>query len=760
MTNKEDQLLQELRGTLGKMELSLDAIDDGIAWLDGTGIIQWSNGQFSELVKRSSIEILGQPIQALLSLKNKNEAIDWSILLNNVSKYSRPSLFELEGNKAIKFLEVSVRNFHTVRKDINIVVVLHDVTEKQLNEEAIRETNDELQLVNLELAKSDLIKSKLAAIVESTDDAIIGRTLDGIIESWNKGAEQLYGYKAEEVLGKLVSFIYPPNRQEEFYHSTEQVKNGKPFKLLDTERMHKDGHVIPVSIMMSPIKNEKGEIIGSCSIARDNTELKNMLNMKNDFISIVSHELRTPLTSIQGSLSLLVAGAAGNLPEKAQKLLSIGKQNSERLIRLINDILDIQKMESGSIEFHREPMNIGNLIQEALLVNQAYAEQFNIKIKLIQESSAPVNVDRDRILQVLTNLLSNAIKFSSGDEIKIRIFEHHKNIRVEISNKGARIPEEFHSRIFQKFSQASSSSNRTKAGTGLGLSISKEIIEKHEGEIGFISEPHSETIFYFELPIYTKPFQAGKFFSKIPTVLICENDESLAHYLKMIFEQNDIKAIIINSVHEIKKVIAEQHIDALLLDLIMPKTNEINLIKELKDLTPQVSIIVLSVITQSGEKQLNGNAIPILDWLEKPIDLSRLLEAVQSLKKQAEVNAPNILHVEDNEDLSQIIASLLQNEANMYSVTNVKEAKETLEKNCYDLVILDLMLPDGTGIELLPIISNKNIPVLVFSAYELPQNYASYAVKTLIKSQTSPNEFVQNIKKILIKKSYLDHSKD
>ncbi len=228
--------------------------------------------------------------------------------------------------------------------------------------------------------------------------------------------------------------------------------------------------------------------------------------LKNDFVSTVSHELRTPLTSIRGSLGLILGGVTGQLNPQTSKLITIAHQNSERLVSLINDLLDIDKIVSGKMEFEWQWIELANVVDQAIESNQAYANQLGIQLVNISANQTPVQalvkIDVNRLLQVLANLLSNAAKFSpKGEKVEVKIEKSPQAVRVSVRDYGNGIPEEFRKKIFEKFSQADSSDTRAKGGTGLGLAISKVLIEQMGGQIGFESEIGVGTTFYFDLPL-------------------------------------------------------------------------------------------------------------------------------------------------------------------------------------------------------------------------------------------------------------------
>ncbi|RUR04453.1 PAS domain-containing sensor histidine kinase [Legionella sp. km772] len=264
----------------------------------------------------------------------------------------------------------------------------------------------------------------------------------------------------------------------------------------------KNAEIFPIEISLSPLKTKDGMV---CVAAiRDITDRKKIDRMKNEFISIVSHELRTPLTSIQGSLDLL-AIVQDDYNKDAQDLLTIAQRNCARLKQLINDILDLQKIEYGGVGLKLEPTDMNQLAREVVALNQVYAQSLEVKIELLASMlELKVSIDPDKIMQVLTNLISNAIKFTTESwTVIISISKKNNVVRTEIIDKGPGIPDEFKTHVFQKFSQLDSSSRRVHGGTGLGLSICKAIVEKHGGIIDYYNNSDKGTTFYFDLPLLT-----------------------------------------------------------------------------------------------------------------------------------------------------------------------------------------------------------------------------------------------------------------
>jgi len=241
------------------------------------------------------------------------------------------------------------------------------------------------------------------------------------------------------------------------------------------------------------------------------TPAREMERMKSDFTAVVSHELRSPLTSIRGSLGLILGAMAASLPSKVRDLLEIAQSNCERLVLLVNDILDIEKFSAGQMRFVPETVSLREVVAKAVAANEGYARRFSARIELGEFPARwRVNVDPERLIQVLTNLLTNAAKYSPpGGTVRVWTEQRGAGLRVSVQDEGPGIPEEFRARMFEKFSQADSSTTREKGGTGLGLHIARRFIEHMQGRIGFESVIGQGSTFWVELPAVTTSEAAG-----------------------------------------------------------------------------------------------------------------------------------------------------------------------------------------------------------------------------------------------------------
>ena len=338
------------------------------------------------------------------------------------------------------------------------------------------------------------------------DDAPIGMALVSPTGRWlkvNRVLCDMLGYSPEELLQQeLQAITHPEDRQASERHMREALASDIPSYQLEERYLHRNGGVNFARLSLSVVRDQQGAPLYLIMQMEDVSQRREMERLKNEFVATVSHELRTPLTAIRGSLGLLAGGVLGPLSEKAAVMVRIAHQNSERLVRIINDILDIEKIEAGRLELRCERLDLRALLQQALEVNQAYADKFQVSLVLepVADGEAVV-ADPDRLMQVMANLLSNAAKFSPpGSTINIRANRRGERMRIEVEDHGSGIPEEFRGRVFEKFAQADGSSSRRFEGTGLGLSITRQLLEAMGGSIGFHSMVGQGTTFYLELP--------------------------------------------------------------------------------------------------------------------------------------------------------------------------------------------------------------------------------------------------------------------
>lgn len=343
------------------------------------------------------------------------------------------------------------------------------------------------------------------AIMDEVIDGILTIDQYGMILSFNRAAESIFGYTERQIIGTNIDRLISTEHRNDYYHffSEHQINTQESLrdKVKELVGMRRDRREFAMEIAISDIfRNGKLIYVG---VVRDISERKRIERMKNEFISTVSHELRTPLTSITGSLGLLVNGSLGNFSNTVGNMLNIAHKNSLRLHHLINDLLDMDKLLEGKMNFNLQSYPLMEIVEQSVESTLGYAKTYNVNLHISERlDDVKVKVDSHRLQQVLANLISNAIKFSPAQaSVNIRVHWQYQKVRVSVIDQGEGINEEFKPKIFQKFSQADSSSTRQKEGTGLGLAISKELIENMNGTIGFQSQEGKGSCFYFDLPI-------------------------------------------------------------------------------------------------------------------------------------------------------------------------------------------------------------------------------------------------------------------
>lgn len=340
-----------------------------------------------------------------------------------------------------------------------------------------------------------------AAIIDSSDDAIISKSVDGYITSWNPGAQRLYGYTAEEIIGKPISILMPPEKKDDFPYIMKQLHEGKKVEHYRTQRMTKDGRILHVSITVSPIRDSQGNIIGASKIARDISERVENERRKDELISTASHELKTPITSQKAFGELLEKIIENKGYDELKPIIQKINKQTDKLTKLIEDFLELSKLQIGKIKMRKKNFSFDRLIDEIVDEIQMVSQQEIIKKG---KTNKIIKADRERIGQVITNLLSNAIKYSPrGGKVIITSQVERNKIIVSVQDFGIGIPAKYHQKIFERFFRVNDSDERTYPGMGIGLHLSNEIILHHKGKIWVKSEKGKGSTFYFSLPIAT-----------------------------------------------------------------------------------------------------------------------------------------------------------------------------------------------------------------------------------------------------------------
>jgi PAS domain S-box-containing protein len=351
--------------------------------------------------------------------------------------------------------------------------------------------------------------ARLAAIVASSDDAIISKDLNGIITTWNAAAERMFGYTAAEVIGRSITIIIPKERLEEEVGVLTRIRAGLTVDHFETVRQHKDGRLIDVSLSVSPILTGDGRIAGASKIARDITEQRRLRaiaeeasRLKDEFLAVLSHELRTPLNTVLGYARMLRRDDKPMTGPLRERALAALERNADTLARLVNDVLDTSRIVTGKLRLELQPSAVTDVIDQAIDTVRPAAEAKGIALDVQEDAGLTVMADRDRLQQVLWNLLSNAIKFTpSGGQITVRAQQQVNSVAISVQDTGIGIEADHLPRVFQRFWQAHTGASREFAGLGIGLALARHLVELHGGEISATSGGHGHgSVFTVSLP--------------------------------------------------------------------------------------------------------------------------------------------------------------------------------------------------------------------------------------------------------------------
>ncbi len=498
-------------------------------WLDATEVMSKlmvagmpEPGRFAEIVgsviaqavqRQPHVRVFGEIVALLWTEGNQAAAIRleelWNDLHNQFPVFSLFCAYPLhsfdEQTTAREFLEICQQHSHIIPSDN---YGLHASLDEQL--QSISQLQQQASLFEAELAQRKEVERllriseedhfRLAAIVESSDDAIVSKTLDGIITSWNGAAERLFGYSAEEATGKHITLIIPPELRYEEEEIIAKLRQGIRIQHYETVRMRKDGKRIEVSLSISPVRDRSGKIIGASKIARDISERRELERRKDEFISMASHELKTPVTALKGFTQLLQRRFKSRSDEETLRFLARMESQIDKMTTLICDMLDLSRMQTGQLEYRMDLFDLAPLVQE--IVENVQGTTQTHRIILEKTTATQVYGDRDRIGQVLINLLTNAIKYSrDADRIIVRMATHEGNALVSVQDFGIGISEAYQEKIFDQFYQVTEPAEKTYPGLGIGLYISRTIMERHQGQLRVQSRKGAGSTFTFQLPL-------------------------------------------------------------------------------------------------------------------------------------------------------------------------------------------------------------------------------------------------------------------
>jgi PAS domain S-box-containing protein len=513
----------------------------------------------------------------------------------------------------------------------------------------------------------------LAAVVESSDDAIVSKGLDSIVQTWNPAAQRIFGYTAEEMIGKPITLLFPPDLVGEEAHILERISRGQRVHHYDTVRVRKDGKRINVSVTISPVRDGKGRIIGASKIARDvslrkqeeqerdalldseraaRAEAERLGRLKDEFLATLSHELRTPLQAVLGWSRLLMTGRVGE--EEMQQALATIERNAVQQAQLIEDLLDMSRVISGKLRLEVRPVSMAEVVEAAVASARPAAEAKGVRIEQLVDPHAPaVMGDSARLQQVAWNLLSNAVKFTPrGGQVRVVMHREGSQIELVVSDTGQGIAPEFLPHVFDRFRQADPSTTRRHGGLGLGLSIVRHLVELHGGTVTAGSEGTGQgATFIVKLPVSVvrgtqalaehaggdagaEAFAAERL--KGIKVLVVDDEPDARALIARILGEFQADVVTAASASEALELVRSEQPSLLLSDIGMPDVDGYALLRSVRalprDQGGDVPAVALTAFARPEDRRralLGGFQM----HLAKPIDPTELVAAVANLAR-------------------------------------------------------------------------------------------------------------------------------
>jgi PAS domain S-box-containing protein len=629
----------------------IDSSDDAIISQDLSGIITSWNRSAERIFGYTRDEALGRPFAILIPSGRDAEERD---ILDRVKRGERVDHFEtIRRRKDGALIDVSVtvspmRDF--TGEIVGASKIARDISEQKRG------------------TRADVL---LAAIVSSSDDAIVSKNLNGIITSWNAGAERIFGYTSAEAIGRSVLMLVPVDRKEEEPKILARLGRGERVDHFETIRVRKNGEHFPVSLTISPIRDFRGVIVGASKIARDITDLKRITvereqlleseraarsqaehanRMKDEFLSTVSHELRTPLNAIVGWTQVLKEDIESGADDFLRGIEVI-ERNARVQAKLIDDLLDLGRISTGKLSLDITSIDPGAVVQDAIAAVQPTADLKRIKIKMVLDNvRGGIRGDRQRLQQVVWNLVTNAIKFTpNGGSVVVTISRVNSHLEISVSDNGRGISPDFLPHVFERFRQADSSSTRKYGGLGIGLALVKQVVELHGGQVTAESPGEGKgATFTVSLPVvsvHAEPTRQKQSAAEAKEpeispnedlggirVLAVDDDQDSLEVVKRILTTRHARIATANSVADALKIFPDFRPHVILSDIGMPVHDGYELVRSIRELPGGATVpaAALTALARS-EDRMRALRAGFQTHLSKPIAPLELVAVVRSL---------------------------------------------------------------------------------------------------------------------------------
>lgn len=741
-TTTLERAIGEATDGAARLRAIFDNVIDGIVTTNEAGVIETINGAALRVFGYQADELIGRHISVLLPNREDcgpdglaaEQALIDSISGNGSEAYARRkdgSLFPAELGFSPMLLNDA----------LHFTGIVRDLTERK---------------------QIEAIQGQFAAIIASSSDAVLSKTLDGIITSWNPAARAMFGYAESDVLGRPAALLLPPALADEEQGILARIRAGDRVDPFETWRLRKDGVAVPVSVTVSPIKDGAGHIIGASTIARDITELRQKQQMleeakrdaeraslaKGEFLANMSHEIRTPMNAVLGMAHLL---GTTMLTDEQRRYLDMIRISGKSLLGIINDVLDLSKIEAGKMDLAPAPFRLADVLDALATIMGVNAGEKDLELVIGVDAGVPPTMVGDalRLQQVLVNLTGNAIKFTARGEVSLQVHclardEDNTTLRFVVRDTGIGMDAAHLARMFDAFSQADSSVTRRFGGTGLGLSISRHLVALMGSAIDVRSTPGAGSEFAFTLTLARAGNEAADgaahAHEHLKLLLIYESDTG-RHYLQQSMEspqwQVDCCACATDAVQAMRDTMAAgERYDLVLLDWNVLERSGQSMLQDLRAMVAPEALPAIVMVSAFGRGQLAaGSALCGADaLLTKPVTSASLFAAIEQVvfgaarcgqpfvqAASARIDACLLL-VEDNR-LNQVVAKniLEQGGARVDVAEDGQQALDMLRQDPerYDLVLMDVQMPvmDGyTATRLIRTELGLKLPVLAMTA--------------------------------------------
>src|SRR5581483_10683377 len=523
--------------------------------------------------------------------------------------------------------------------------------------------------------QSERAARRLAAIVASSDDAIISKDLNGIVMSWNDAAERMFGYTADEMIGESIRKLIPADRQSEEDEVLSRLRRGEKVDHFDTIRQHKSGTLVPISLTVSPVLDADGRVVGASKIARDvsdkraaEAERERLLaiaegnaaaaqqasRLKDEFLATLSHELRTPLNAILGYSRMIKSGIV--TPENQVRAIAAVERNAAALAQIVEDVLDVSRIISGKLRLQVEPIDLGDVVRHAIETVRPAADAKHIRLEVaIEPDAGRVSGDAERLQQVVWNILSNAVKFTPRDgRVDVRVASEDGSVALTVRDTGIGITKEFLPHIFERFRQQDSSTTRERGGLGLGLGIARQLVEMHGGTIEATSDgPDTGATFRVVLPQVSDAAAEPRWPARTVAsadarplrelegvrVLVVDDDPDALAMARDILEAAGADVAVAPSAADALALVSAVRPDVLVADLAMPRVDGFELIARVRA-APDAAVrrVPAAALTAYARSEDSAKALRsgFQMHLAKPIDPAALTAAVAELAHRDE----------------------------------------------------------------------------------------------------------------------------